>query len=697
MTKKKSEQENINIENNTDTQSIDIELTENIEESPDMELVEDKYEEDYETDLDFDFWEDVLTSYGEINSKEELNLILKKLNLDLQREKQKISKIKSIILNRNSMQKQKAIAKAKAEKKALRALSPEKQIAFKQNKLNQKLEEKQTAADSKQEELDKKLADKQEKLDKKEMDAIYKQQEKIALLSMTPSEKREYLFQKNAKNKIESLNKKIEDSKNAQAEASKSKALPIKGFIFFTLGCAVVAGVLAFCGTNIYIDTQYYNEKIDVLSKGISEYDVKLDGDMVVGVSNIQSGLGVYDQILANGPIMEEQLNKLNNTYKWVLKPATVESLGINEITKKASDLESDLTKIKSAMSNGNGFVENVNRIYNSDKALPDMIEALNGYSTSAEKSISEFTALSFPNGLEEHKDAYIENISLSNDYYMLIMEYLNELTVIKEDVSDVIEAIEDAQEYKPRSSYSLNKKIDGFYKNLDEAVDMDKKLSTLNNNVSYASIIKKKNLAFLVNPEISSENVDFYNMILELRSICNMSDKLERKCMDLPYPTREQTDDPELIKFMTQNYSEIAITDNQALLDRLNLITPPEAISTSVRSYKTGLEVRGEYLLLQKKYMDLEEEKNGYFLDIITAEAEHDNAYKLTREHRSTNGKDEEYERLDAEEERLEDVVDEKEDIAKAKAKELRDTMKDIRKEAQSKQDDYKDYMDYD
>jgi len=655
------------------------------------------FEEQYETDFDFDFWQDVLTSYGEIGSKEELKLILSKLKIDYLRENQKVSKIKSIISSRNAMNKKKTKRKAKASKKALSALPPQKRLEYKQVQAEKALKEKQLELVQKAENIELKQKEQEEQLDKKQFMKSYLQQEKIALLSMTPAEKREYLFQKNAKKKIDGMNAKIEKARDNQAQASQSTALPIKGFLYFILASMVVAAILTFFVTNIYLDTKAYDEKISTLKEVIVDYDEKLNGDMVVGVSNIQSGLAVYDQILANGPVMEEQLIKLNSAYKWLLEKETTESLGIDVVTVKSNNLASEIAEIKGVMNKGTSFVENINRVYNSDKSLPDTIEALNGYSGAADTAIAEFSALKFPNGLEEHQTAYIENIKATQNYYLLLMEYVNELAVLHEDIADVSDAITDAQGYKPRSSYSLSRKVRGYLDKLDDAIDCENKIIALNNKVEYASIIGKKDLTYIANPEISQELLDFYYTINKLKLIYITSDKVELKCLDLPYPDNEQTDDEEIIKYMTQNYSEAAIVDNQEIYDQLKVLLPPERIATTVRSYLTGLEIRGEFLALQKQYLDLEEEKNGYYLETVNAGAQYDLAYNILRAHRREYGNDDAYDKLYAELKVLDKNVDEKEDKAKDMGDEIKDKMKDVRTKARKLKREYSEYMDYD
>lgn len=658
--------------------------------------IETESTETFGFDADYDFMADVITEYGEIDNIQELNLIVKKIENETKREFAKIGRTKKIVAKRNKAKIKKGKLKKSAEKNAYNMLSPQKKAIYKQRKLEQKENEKEAIMAEKIASVEQKAEQYDKVREKKAQDAEYKMHERIAMLAMTPAEKNEYLFQKKAKSRILRAQERKASAISKQKEIAASNILPVVGFIRFLFISMAVTAILAYCGTNIYLDMGYYSEKIDELRSGIEEYDIKLDGDMVVGVGDLESGLSVYNQILDNSPIMEEQLGKLNQTYFWVFNRETVASLGINNIKDDAGELRKVIDSIQIVVQENTNYTSELIDAYNSDLALLDLKDSLLTYETKIDKIASDFDAISLPNGLGEHKEAFNKKIGLNKDYYNIMVGYVDELIAIRETLSDANEVVASAESIKPKSS-DLDGMVDEYVKKLGDVVNSDKKISTVNNNTAYASIIGKKDIEYVGNAIMSDEAISFYLNIVELKSIIDLSNKVQRKCIDLPYPVVKKTKDEVIQSYISQNTTEKAIEDNAKLIERIASIVVPDRIESKTRKYKTGLEIRAEFLEQQKQYIDLEEEKNDVFVDYDNAEAAYNTAKAFSRLERKENGRTDKYYEYYEQVKEADKAMDAAEIAAQDGANDIQERMKPIRVKAMDLKKEYEGYMDYD
>jgi len=675
-------------------------MAKKIDDKTNVNGIEDTQISDNSADIfesDIDFWEDVMTEYGEINNRHELNLIIKKIETEAKRESAKINRKKKIVANRNKANIKRNKQRAKAEKRAYSALSPQKKAIYRQKKAEEAFRQKEQEYAAKQAEKEQKVLDAEKKRAQKAYDAEYRMHEKLAILAMTPQEKSEYLFQKNAKKRIDAAIAKRDAALNKQHDVSKSDILPVKGFVRFLFISMLVVAVLAFCGTNIYLDMGYYTEKIDELKIGISDYDIKLDGDMAVGVGDLESGLSVYNQILSNSPVMEEQLDKLNTTYFWTLQKESPASLGMDAVKVKAEELQKIINRINKVVEDNLGFSEDLDSAYNSDLSLLDLKESLIPYETKIESIANEFDSIPLPNGLEEHKEAFSKKIASNKEYYNTMISYLDELIVIRETLSEANATVASAEGLRPRSS-TLDGKVDEYKKELSDIVDTEKLITKANNSTDYAVIIGKKDLSYVGNVIMSNEALSFYQNIMELRSIIDESNKVQRKCLDLPYPVVEKSKNDVILSHISQGTTDKALESNKLLEERIAVITVPSRIESSTRAYKTGLEIRTEFLELQKQYVDYEEEKSGKFVKYDEAKAAYDTAVTLANLERKTNGRStDEYKRLYELIKTTLATMEEEEILAEEEADTIQELMKDVRVKAMARKEEYQDYMDYD
>jgi|GEM_PF-2708127 len=666
----------------------------------DSNIVEEQLEE-VEYVPDIDFWAETLTEYGKIGSRQELNLILMKIKNEIQRENEKAKKLKGIVAQRNKN----AIAKDKRSKKAktraLKNLPPAQKVAYKQKKIEEEILAKEAEIKAKQEAQAKKIEDKQKAFEQKEADKQFKVQEKIFMMSLTPLELSDYRFQKVAKKKIEEANAKKEDTILQQKEVANSNILPIGGFLKLLGICIVITAILTYCGTNIYLDTKAYEEKIALLSDGVSEYDEKLDGDMVVGISSLEAGLSVYNQILGNAPIISEQLEILNNTYKWVLDKETTESLGLSTVEAEAEALEDQIFDIQTVVDANTAFVADIDEAYQSENmTIVELRDYIATFGTKIENIKSDYNTLSMPKGLPEVKDAYYKKIETSEIYYQTMLAYLDELVLVYEDLTDADTIIAESRAMRPHSG-SLAYKVEQYIDKMDDVVDADKAISAANNNVAYALIIGKKHLEDVGRSLISAESLAFYNDMMKLDDIIYESDKIERDCIDLEdseyYPDEEPTYNMVILSHISLGTTDEALEKNKELETRIAEITTiPERAASEFRAYTTGLNYRTEYLELQKQYVDSEKEKAALYGDYETAKAKYEALELQATLEKKNNGRTDTYYDLRNQMVEAENAVDDAYDTAYDAADAIQVQMKQIRKSAIAKSDEYKDYMDY-
>ncbi len=660
---------------------------ENTDVTPEEEIVE--------FESDFDFWSDVKTEYGEIESRQELNLILKKIATEIQREKEKAKKTKTMVAKRNKAAIKKQRDEKKAKKNALRALSPAQRSAYKNKQDEEKAQAKIAAEKAKNAEKQKKQDDKVQLKEKKAFDQQYRMQEKLFLLSLTPYERSMYRFQKGAKVKIDEANAKKAACVEDQQKIKNSKILPVGGFLKVLFICMAVTAVLAYCGTNIYLDTQYYNEKIAELRQGIDEFDVKLDGDMAVGVSDLESGLSVYQQILANAPVISNQLDILNTTYFWVLQKETTESIGLDAVEAESADLKAIIDQIQTVVDSNIQFTADLDAAYQADVSITDLRASLDPYAAKIAAIKSDFESISLPKGLPEQKDAYLEKIAANETYYTAMVSYLDELVAIRESLTNANEVIAEARAMRPHSG-SLSYQVDQYIEEMDDVYQADRKISAINNNVDYAIVIGKKQLEDVGHSIISDESLDFYNDMLELKDIIKDSDKIQLNCIELPYPDEEPSYDQTILSHISLGTTDEALASNKELEARIAEITAPEKISSNVRAYTTGLTIRTEFLELQKQYIDFEKEKAALYADYETAKAEYSAAEVKANLEKTNNGRTEEYYALRQAQYDAEDKMNDAWDIAYDAADAIQVQMKKVRTDAISKKEEYEDYMDY-
>ena len=660
---------------------------ENKENIPEEEIVE--FESDY------DFWSDVKTEYGEIESRQELNLILKKIATEIQREKEKAKKTKSMVAKRNKAAIKKNRDEKKAKKHALRALSPAQRSAYKQKLEDEAVAAKLAAEKEKNAAKQKKQDEKIQNKEKKAADQQYRMQEKLFLMSLTPYEKSLYRFQKSAKQKIDEANAKKKAVVEDQQAIKHSKILPVGGFLKVLFICMAITAVLAYCGTNIYLDTQYYTEKIAELKDGIDEYDVKLDGDMAVGVSDLESGLSVYQQILSNAPVITNQLEKLNTTYFWVLEKETTESIGLDAVQVEANALKIVIDQIQTVVDSNKKFTEDLDTAYQADVSITDLRASLDPYAAKIAAIKSDFESISLPKGLPEHKEGYLEKIAANETYYNAMVSYLDELVTIRETLTDANEVIAEAKSMRPHSG-SLSYQVDQYIEEMDSVYQADRKISAANNNVDYAIIIGKKQLADVGHSLITEESLDFYNDMLDLKDIIKGSDKIQNNCVDLPYPDEEPSYDQTILSHISLGTTDEALEANKELQTRIAEITAPEKMSNNLRAYTTGLEIRTEFLELQKQYIDYEKEKAALYADYETAKAEFSAAEVKANLEKSNNGRTDEYYTLRQAQYDAEDKMGDAWDTAYEAADAIQVKMKKVRTDAIAKKEEYEDYMDY-
>jgi hypothetical protein len=646
-------------------------------------------------DADYDFMSDVITEYGEINNKYELNLIVKKIKNEAQRENAKINKKKKIVAQRNKALIKNNKKKARLKKSAFASLPPQKKMMYRQKMAEEAIKQKELDVANKIALTEQKTQQAVMLKEKKAQDAEYRMYEKLAILAMDPVEKSEYLFQRNAKKKIEAAKALKISALDKQKEVAQSNILPIGGFLRFLFISMIVAAVLAYCGTNIYLDMGYYTEKIDELKAGIADYDIKLDGDMVVGVGDLESGLSVYNQILGNAPVMEEQLEKLNKSYFWIYNKETPENLGIDAIKTEAEELKKVIDSIQLIVDSNAKYSTDLIDTYNSDLSLLELKESLLPFEARIDKISSDLDTVTLPKGLGEHKEAFSKKISVNKDYYKIMIAYLDELIVIRGSLSDANEVVASAQSIRPHSG-TLGEMVDDYVSKLSDVVATERKITAANNNTEFASIIGKKDLGYVGKDIMSDESISFYENIMELKTIASQSNKVQRKCLDLPYPQVKKTRDEVIQSYISQNTTETALEENAKLVERISSVIAPDRLESKVRKYKTGLEIRTEFLEQQKIYIDLEETKNDVFVDYDNAEADYTTYYNLARYERKKNGRGDkyyEYYNLSLE---AEAAMEAAEIAAQDDANTIQESMKPVRVKAMDLKDDYEDYMDY-
>ncbi|MEX1308115.1 MAG: hypothetical protein AB1Z19_06290, partial [Eubacteriales bacterium] len=645
---------------------------------------------------DIDFWQEVLTEYGEIESPMHLKLLLKKLETEAARESAKIKKKQRLVAQRNKAAIKKEAKRKKAEKRAFASLPPSRKADLRQKQADAKLAAKMEAAQAK---ADAKEAAQKAKADlqaKKVVDAEFNMQEKLFMLSLTPQEKADYKFLRNAKKRIEAAQNKITEAKEKQSEVASSNVLPIKGFLI-TLGvCIAVTALITFCATNMYIDSGYYTEKVGNLKTSLEEFKVKLDGGPVSNAKDFEGGISVYQQILDDMPVVEEQLQRINTNYFWVMKKETPETLGLSEIAEKATALQTSIDALQTIMDTNTSFSTSVDEAYQNSTSLDELVNSLSNLSIEIDQLILSFDEFNLPAGLPSHRDSYREKLVASQTYVQLVISYVNELVTIRADLDGTEASINSAKNMNTHSSDSLEEKVDDYMKKMDDIVEVHKKLTALNNNIDYAQVIGKKDFAFLAGDVISESGLTFYMDMVELEDIIKESNRVEQKCLDLPYPKVATETNETILTHRSQGSTDKALSTNQELIARIAAISVPDEIAASVRTYKRGLDTRNEFLLKQQEYIKLSEEKDAVFSVYTEAKVAYETAkYKASAE-RSENGRTDLYYSLRNEMDAAEKRMDEAESAAEDDADAIQELMKDVRSDAAKSREEYQDDLDF-
>ena len=653
---------------------------------------------------DIDFWQEVLTEYGEIESPMHLKLLLKKLETEAARESAKIKKKQKMVAQRNKAAKKKDAERAKAEKRLMSSLPPAKRMEAQQKLADAKLAAKQKAEQAK---IDAAQTKKQAKADlqaKKVVDAEFKMQERLFMLSLTPQEKADYRFLKNAKQRIEAAKNKIDSAKGRQSEVASSNIMPVKGFLIALAICVAVTAIITFCGTNIYLDSGYYNEKVDVLKSGLEDFDLRLEGGPVENASDLEGGLSVYQQILEDMPVVEEQLQKLNKTYFWVLDKETPDSLGLNAISEKASALQDSVDQLQAIVDANTAFTETVDTTYHSSTSLDSLVTELNDLSIQIDQLINSFDQFDLPAGLPAHKAAFREKLTANQTYIQLVIAYVNELVTTRGGLDGAEAIINDAAKMNTRSSDSLEDKIADYLNEMKEVVAVHKQLTVLNNNIAYAQVIGKKDFSFLAGGALPEGSLKFYMDMVELEDIVKESNKVEQKCLDFEkssfYPKLAKETNETILTHRSQGTTDAALATNQELETRIAAISVPDEITASVRVYARGLATRTEFLKLQQQYIALSKEKDQQFSEYDKAKTAYDTAKYSASAEKHENGRTDAYYTLVDEMDEAEKQMDAAEKAAEAAADVIQEQMKDIRGDSKKGliklRNDYQDDLDY-
>ena len=286
--------------------------------------------------------------------------------------------------------------------------------------------------------------------------------------------------------------------------------MPIKGFLITLAICVAVTAMITFCATNIVFDTRYYDEKVNALKAGVEDFSTKLDGEMVYGAEDLEAGLSVYQQILGNMPVMEEQLLKLNNTYFWVLNKQTSESMGLEAVSAKAAALQTQIDQLQAIVDANSSFSSQVDDAYQADGSLEDIKTKLSDLSLDIDQLIYSFDTLELPTGLPEHKAAYREKLVSSQSYVQLIMAYFDELITIRGQMDSAEAVINNAQKMSVHSSDTIDESVADYMKKLKDVTDIHKKIRAINNNVTYAQVIGKKHFADVASGILSEGAIAF-------------------------------------------------------------------------------------------------------------------------------------------------------------------------------------------
>ncbi len=653
---------------------------------------------------DIDFWQEVLTEYGEIESPMHLKLLLKKLETEAARESAKIKKKQKMVAQRNKAAKKKDAERAKAEKRLMSSLPPAKRMEAQQKLADAKLAAKQKAE---QDKIDAAQTKKQAKADlqaKKVVDAEFKMQERLFMLSLTPQEKADYRFLKNAKQRIEAAKNKIDIAKGRQSEVASSNIMPVKGFLIALAICVAATAIITFCGTNIYLDSGYYNEKVGDLKSGLEGFDLRLEGGPVENASDLEGGLSVYQQILEDMPVVEEQLQKLNKTYFWVLDKETPDSLGLNAISEKASALQDSVDQLQAIVDANMAFTETVDTTYHSSTSLDSLVTELNNLSIQIDQLINSFDQFDLPAGLPAHKAAFREKLTANQTYIQLVIAYVNELVTIRGGLDGAEAIINDAANMNTHSSDSLEDKVGDYLNEMKEVVAVHKQLTVLNNNIDYAQVIGKKDFSFLAGGVLPEGSLKFYTDMVELEDIVKESNKVEQKCLDFEkssfYPKLAKETNETILTHRSQGTTDAALATNQELETRIAAISVPDEITASVRVYARGLATRTEFLKLQQQYIALSKEKDQQFSEYDKAKTAYDTAkYNATAE-RHENGRTDAYYTLVDEMDEAENQMDAAEKAAEKAADVIQEQMKDIRGDSKKGliklRKDYQDDLDY-
>ncbi len=645
---------------------------------------------------DIDFWQEVLTQYGKIESPTHLKLLLKKLETETARENAKLAKKQRLVAQRNQAAKKKAAERKKAEKRAMAALPAAKRAAMmqQQNELAA-----QAKADEAQAKLDAKEALKKAKADEqaqKIVDAEFKMQERLFILSLTPDEKSEYMFLRKAKTRIDAAEAKLNQAKEKESDVVHSTTMPVEGFLKVLGICVAATAVITFCATNIVLDTGYYDEKVSVLKAGLADFESKLDGSPVEAASDLEGGLSVYNQILGNMPVVEDQLAMLNQTYFWVLNKETSESLGISEVSEQAAALQTSIDALQAVVDANTAFTTEIDDAYQSETDITALQTKLNDYNQQIEQLIVSYDALELPTGLPEFKAAYREKIVANQTYIQLMIAYLDKLMAIREQLNGKEDTITKAQNISLQSSDTLEEKVDDYLGKMSDVVNVHKSLTALNNDITYAQIIGKKGFAFVAGGTLSDSAISFYLSMVELKDIIKESNKVEQKCLDLPYPLVEKETNETILTHRSQGTTDTALENNQALETRIAAVTVPDALTASVRVYTRGLASRTEFLKLQKQYIDLSTEKDGKFGAYDEAKTAYDTAQYNASAERSENGKTTLYYTLVDQRDAAKKTMDEAEAAAEKEADTIQEQMKEIREDAIALKTEFESDLDF-
>jgi len=331
-----------------------------------------------------------------------------------------------------------------------------------------------------------------------------------------------------------------------------------------------------------------------------------------------------------------------------------------------------------------------------SDIGFDALQTKLSDLSLEIDQLIASFDALELPTGLPELKAGYREKMVENQSYVQLVIAYVNELTTIRGQLNGAEESITGAKSISLHSSDSLEEKVDDYLGEMGKAVAVHKSLTALNNNITYAQVIGKKDFSFIAEGVLSESAITFYLDMVELKAIIKESNKVQQKCLDLPYPQVAKETNETILTHRSQGSTDEALTLNQELETRIAAITVPDSLAASMRVYIRGLATRTEFLKLQKQYVDLSKDKDGMFSAYNEAKTAYDTAKYNASAERSANGKTALYTSLLDQMETAEKAMDEAEASAEEAADTIQEQMKDIREDALDLKDEYEADLDF-